>query len=368
MPAEKAARRQLERRTPVTLACVIALVGALLPGSPHPQAAAQNAGEVSCPVAASPEAFADRDDIPAPHVASVDCAAFFEIALGFADHTYRPTLSVRRDQMASFIARTLDAADVTLPPAGDAPDFADVAADSPHREAIRRLAAAGIVLGGPHEHDDEEYGPELATRRDQMTSFVIRAGEYAYGEVFESSVARFPDVSKENVHFAHINFAAEHQAVLGFDASLFDDGPHFDEPFHPRLPTRRDQMATFVVRFLRFLAAPVDVEITDPSAETATVDETTTVTAAVFTQFRGVAGQDARFRDGEDVTFRVAAETGTVTPSEQTVESDEDGLATLSFTPHETGTVSVTASVPGPGGQFAGGDGDRDTVERHVGD
>ena len=49
--------------------------------------------------------FRDRDPT---HGDNVDRAATAGIATGFSDGTYRPRLDVRRDQMASFLARLLD--------------------------------------------------------------------------------------------------------------------------------------------------------------------------------------------------------------------------------------------------------------------
>lgn len=308
-----------------------------------------------CPVDPPAADFTDRDDIPQAHRDNVDCAALFEIVLGFTDGTYGPALEVRRDQMASFIARTLDAADVDLPAAGAGQDFTDVPADSAHRDNIRRLAAADIVLGGPAGQSDDEYGPALSTRRDQMTSFIVRAAEFAFDEEFGSDQQQFDDVPEGNVHFENINYAAEQQIVLGFD----------EDTFGPDRNTRRDQMASFVVRLLNFLTVPSEVAITDQSAEQASIGEETSVTASVFTQYRDTGGDEARFPDGEDVTFTAehSADAGVVAPPEQTVESDENGDAQFTFTTAQTGTVTVTATIDGPGGNFAAADGDSDSAE-----
>ncbi|MEX2620149.1 MAG: fibronectin type III domain-containing protein, partial [Egibacteraceae bacterium] len=67
-------------------------------------------GAGPCPEDVAPAPFTDRDAIPSTHRGNVDCASSLAVVTGFSDDTYRPTLSVRRDQMASFIARSLDAA------------------------------------------------------------------------------------------------------------------------------------------------------------------------------------------------------------------------------------------------------------------
>ncbi|MGI8874148.1 MAG: hypothetical protein ACR2KP_07455 [Egibacteraceae bacterium] len=46
--------------------------------------------------------------------------------------------------------------------------------DSPHAHAINRLAAAGVVRGGPADLPADAYGPGLPVRRDQTASFAVR--------------------------------------------------------------------------------------------------------------------------------------------------------------------------------------------------
>lgn len=347
----------------VTVAAVLALLAAaLLPAEVDARSVTGRSDDGDgggCPVEPAEAEFDDDAGIPDAHADSVDCAAFFSIARGYPDGTYRAEARVQRDQMASFIARTLEAGDVSLPPTEEGGRFADVARASPHADDITRLRAAGVVLGGPAGRGSDEYGPKLHVRRDQMASYLVRAAEYAYDEVFASHTQYFPDVPPSNVHFENVNFGVENDTILGFDAGLFEED-HFDEPFRPRLETRRDQMASFVVRLLGFLTVPVEVAVTGHKPDPAAVGETVTVTATVFTQFRGVAGSEGRFPDGESVTFATAPDAA-ATPQTGTVRSDGEGRADFSFVPHQTGTVSVTASAPGPGGSFARSDGDRDT-------
>lgn len=351
------------RHRGVTVTAALTLLAAALPPADvnaHSATGQSDGGHRGgCPIQPPEAGFPDEDDIPAAHAGSVDCAAFFSIALGYPDGTYGADASIPRDQMASFIARTLKAADVSLPPAEEGDRFADVPTANPHADNIRRLRAAGVVLGGPAGHGGDEYGPGLPVRRDQMASYVVRAAEYAYDEDFASQRQYFPDVPPSNVHFENVNFGVENETILGFDAGLFEED-HFDAPFRPRRETRRDQMASFVVRLLGFLTVPVEVAVTDHTPDPAAVDETVTVTATVFTQFRGVAGSDGRFPDGAPVTFATAPDTA-ASPQTGTVRSDGQGRADFSFVPRQSGTVSVTVSTPGPGGTFARSDGGRDT-------
>lgn len=181
----------------------------------------------------------DRSAIPAAHRANVDCAVHHGIVRGFGDDTYRPARDVRRDQMASFVVGALEAAGVELTDAGDE-RFTDVPEDSPHAAAIRKLAGAGVVQGGPGRLSGDRYGPELVVRRDQMASFLVRAVQFATGEEWTSQTQRFSDVPPNNAHFATVNGAAENGLAAG----------HGDGTFRPDAGVRRDQTATFAVRLL----------------------------------------------------------------------------------------------------------------------
>ena len=193
-----------------------------------------------CPVDAEPAGFADREAIPPAHRPNVDCAATMGVIRGFAaDNTYRPRIQVRRDQMASFIARSLEASGVELPPpAGER--FDDVPAGSTHDDAIHRLAAVGIVQGGAGGESADSYGPALRVRRDQMASFLVRAAEYATDRSLASDTQAFGDVPPGNPHFANVNGAAAAGLAQGFG----------DDTYRPGAVVRRDQMASFIVRLL----------------------------------------------------------------------------------------------------------------------
>lgn len=190
-----------------------------------------------------PAPFTDRDAIPAAHRGNVDCASHHGIVQGFADDTYRPGLEVRRDQMATFVAETLQAAGVPLAPPND-DRFDDVSPDSPHFEAINQLAEAGVVRGGPQGLPRDSYGPALTVRRDQMASFLVRAVEAVTGEELRSDTRRFDDVGPGNAHFATVNGAAEHGLTRGVT----------EDTFRPDAAVSRAQTASFAVRLMPFFS------------------------------------------------------------------------------------------------------------------
>jgi hypothetical protein len=204
------------------------------PGDPGDRA-------VSCPDPVPPHPYTDRDRIPPVHVDNVDCATFRDIVAGFRDGSYGPRLPVRRDQMASFIARMIDTAEGArpLPDADESGDrFRDIDGNT-HEDNIKRLHAAGIIAG----RSETSYAPGQVVRRDQVASFVLRAAAYATGVAFEdveSDDRAFPDVGPDNVHFERVNGAAEMGLVAG----------RTDGRFHPANSTERAQMASVVVRSL----------------------------------------------------------------------------------------------------------------------
>ena len=86
------------------------------------------------------------------------------IATGCGTRTFCPNDPVRRDQMASFLARAL-----ALP--GTATDFFTDDAGNIHETNINRVAAAGITKGC----SATMYCPKLNVTREQMAAFLHRA-------------------------------------------------------------------------------------------------------------------------------------------------------------------------------------------------
>lgn len=172
-------------------------------------------------------AFDDVDD-ESPHAYNVAAVAAEGIAQGTGPRTYSPRDGVRRDQMASFIARALD-----LPLDPGAPNrFDDVPAGSVHRDAINAVAAAGIAQGvGPRR-----YAPGATVTRDQMASFLARAFDLG-----ERQRDRFSDIG-ESVHRTRINAVADAEITTGCTSTRYC----------PRLPVTRDQMASFLARALGY--------------------------------------------------------------------------------------------------------------------
>ncbi|MTV27776.1 hypothetical protein FTX61_20510 [Nitriliruptoraceae bacterium ZYF776] len=234
-------------RRPVSLVVSGALVVALLPSGLAAAADDPTPPDLDELCVGAPTRF---PDVPSDssHLDAIACLQALDVTQGFGDGTYRPRGLVTRDQMATFLARTVEQVR-TLPSA--APTFTDVAG-SPHAANIGKLAAAGIVRG----RDARTYAPRATVTRDQLASFVTRAlayvatGDADATDALPTDRVRFPDVPTSNAH-------AEAIATL---AGLGIVGGYGDGTYRPRAEVRRDQMATFLVGGLRTaveLAGPV---------------------------------------------------------------------------------------------------------------
>jgi hypothetical protein len=183
---------------------------------------------------------------------SIECLADVGITRGAPGNLpadrYGPSLTVRRDAMASFVARLVEKADELdtgdeirgLPAFDGAVDATDVRSDNVHRESIDRLLEAGILKGGPQGRPTSEYGPQLDVSRAQMASFVVQALAYMTGESFGTPNDYFADDETAEPHQPTINAAAASAIAVG-------DG---QDTYQPGRTLSRSQMAGFLTRTL----------------------------------------------------------------------------------------------------------------------
>ncbi|MTV25365.1 S8 family serine peptidase [Nitriliruptoraceae bacterium ZYF776] len=212
-------------------------IGALLADSPNGRPAIRDVGPACRNAPRGP--FRDaRDGV---HAAPIACIAHWRVAAGYPDGTFRPTGTVTRGQMATFIANLITRSGGSLPsPSATFPDTRG----SVHQRAIRQLATAGIVSGFP----DGTYRPQAAVTRGQMATFLVRAAERVAGQRLPRRAAGFHD-TRFDVHEERI----EQAATAGLTGG---DGQGFYEP-GARL-TRR-QMASFLARTLSYLVSEAGV-------------------------------------------------------------------------------------------------------------
>ena len=164
-------------RRRIAVISAVAVLAALVPAlSSSPASAAPattpisvvdaGAAYLACPASANiPSAgFTDTTD------ASVDCLKYYGIVNGTTATTYSPTDSVSRWQMALFITRTLDTANVALGTGADQ-GFTDIAGLSAEiQTAVNQLKQLGITTG----KTATTYAPNDNVSRQEMALFIER--------------------------------------------------------------------------------------------------------------------------------------------------------------------------------------------------
>jgi glucose/arabinose dehydrogenase len=105
------------------------------------------------------------DDNTSLHEDDINALAAAGVTTGCGGTRFCPSQAVRRDEMASFMARAMDL------PATATDYFTDDEASIHHEDDINRIAAAGLTTGCA----PGLYCPSAPTRRDQMAAFLHRA-------------------------------------------------------------------------------------------------------------------------------------------------------------------------------------------------
>ncbi len=167
------------------------------------------------------------------HELAISCAAWWGPAAGIEADVYDPSGSVRRDQMASFLARTLRRAGVELPQ--NPPNAFSDDDGSVHEPNINAMAAMGVIGG----QGAGRFGPSALATRGQMAAFLARALPHLTGGPLANTTDYYADDSG-HAHERSINQITELQLAGGTAPGSYS----------PNAPVRRDQMATFIARIL----------------------------------------------------------------------------------------------------------------------
>lgn len=162
-------------------------------------------------------------DVPvgAPFRSDIAWLARHGITTGCTPTTFCPTAAVTREQMASFLVRTLGLT-------GSAPDAFTDDETSVHEADINRLAAAGIAAGCT----PTTFCPKQVVTREQMASFLARALE-----LDGPAPDAFTD-DEASIHETDINRIAAAGVTSGCTPTTFC----------PKAPVTRGQMAAFLHR------------------------------------------------------------------------------------------------------------------------
>ena len=169
--------------------------------------------------------------------------AFYEIEAcyragivgGYDDGTYRPSLTVTRDQMAVFISRALTGGDSLVPTGPATATFSDVPIGYWAFKYVEYAVDNGVVAG----YEDGTYRPDDTVTRDQMAVFIARAlvGGDAYVPTGPPT-AYFADVPTDHWAFKYVEY------ILGEGVT----GGYPDGTYRPEEAVTRDQMAVYVQR------------------------------------------------------------------------------------------------------------------------
>jgi hypothetical protein len=222
----------------------IAAAGAQVPGTDDTTDTPDARGIDTVCEAPYAESFLDVDPDQA-HAEAILCALEYGITTGTADpDRYDPGGTVTRAQMASFIVRFVELATAHELPAHDA-GFSDVPATSRHAENIDKLAGVGITQGT----GGDTYSPNQPVTRGQMASFIARAVDYTDDAELNGTLPPATDADyfaddDGTTHEDNINRVASVGIVQGFP----------DGDYRPGADIRRDQMASFLMRSLDYVA------------------------------------------------------------------------------------------------------------------
>ena len=206
-------------------------------------------------------------DVSAGHVFgdAINCIAYYEITQGTGDGTtYSPNTDVTRAEMAVFIARAAGKAGVDLGGSG-ADRFSDISETwQEARDAINRLASAGVIPSG------DSFRPDDLITRAEMATFLSGLLAEATGKVSVSADGRvlltkgsvtaeaddyfadaFAQVSDPFTRSA-ISALYELGVTMGTGPTSLtgDDQPGLDLLYSPEGTVDRGQMAAFITRAL----------------------------------------------------------------------------------------------------------------------
>ncbi|MBC9705811.1 MAG: S-layer homology domain-containing protein [Enterococcus sp.] len=163
------------------------------------------------------------------------------ISNGWANDTYQPYSSIKRDAMAAFIYRMAGSPDYT-PPTKSA--FKDVPTNHVFYKEISWLASTGITTGWA----DGTFRPNDNVNRDSMAAFMYRYGSMCHISAvdnYQSPVSpKFKDTPKGITFYKEMSWMADAGISTGWD----------DKTYRPFTAVTREQMAAFLSRLDTFVA------------------------------------------------------------------------------------------------------------------
>lgn len=202
-------------------------------------------------------------DVPVSniHEFSIDCVRWYRVTSGKTATSYQPDGSVRRDQMATFIAQMIDyVTDRTgaagLGPAPGGNQFpCDVDTNNVHFANIQRLANKGVVKGSGNSSAGACFDPDGTVTRGQMATFIRQASAVAGVPIAAVGDEDYFVDDETSAHEGSINAIAKVGLAAGAGKNTNNDNI-----YKPDDIVRRDQMASFVTTTLDSLVEGKDIQ------------------------------------------------------------------------------------------------------------
>ncbi len=160
-----------------------------------------------------------------------------QLAVGYPDGGYHPVASVRRDQMAVYLARALVGGDLYVPSGPAVASFSDVGKDFWAYDHIEYAVDRGLVKG----YQNGTYQPKKLVTRDQMAVFIAHAicdptGEPGLVGYQPPDRPSFRDVPPTNWAYKYIEYLHGLGLVRGYQGGTY----------RPARAVTRDQMAVYL--------------------------------------------------------------------------------------------------------------------------
>jgi hypothetical protein len=114
--------------------------------------------------------------------------------------------------------------------------FTDVPDQMPYSDAVRRVAALGIINGT----GTGLYKPDNILSREQFAKIIVAASGFEEEAAASKGSTPFPDVEKGSVFSGYINVAVKNGYISGMN----------DGKFHPKDPVNFAQACTVIVKVL----------------------------------------------------------------------------------------------------------------------
>jgi hypothetical protein len=206
---------------PILLVALVALFASLVPAPAEAQTSTDWDPANACPSTLPDSGFTDATGA---HGHNIDCLAWFELTNGITATSYGNLKTIRRDQTASFVVRSL----ARLVPSGfdlparDTGAFSDVTS-GPHRANIETLAGFDPSVAAGYR--DGTFGPQNPVTRAQFASIIVRSLDHAADQglvpALPAASSPFTD-TRGSVHEANIARLANAGIVKGKTSTSYD--------------------------------------------------------------------------------------------------------------------------------------------------